>query len=204
MEMQKTVLILAGGKSHRFQRYDKCFSALNSKPLLLHTIDCVSNVADEIIVAARDMQQGEQIRAVVHPNKISLVFDSLHDFGPLAGILSGLEQASYSYALVIGCDMPFINEEVIEYLFELAATGYDAVVPSWANGMLEPLHAVYRKEPMREAITEAAKQGKGKIFEVLSQLEKVLFLPVSRLREIDPCLKTFTNINTPVELEDMN
>lgn len=198
--MKKTVLVLAGGKSHRFQSFDKCFITFNNKPLIQHAIDKISTVADEIIVAARDKKQGEQIRTKIS-NKIILVFDSLKGFGPLAGFLSGLERASFPYSLVIGCDMPWINERVVELLFEIASTGYDAVVPRWENGMLEPLHAVYQREPMLAAIKEAAKKGDEKIFNVLSQLKNVNFLPMNQIREIDPELKTFANINTPEELK---
>ncbi|KAF5432159.1 molybdopterin-guanine dinucleotide biosynthesis protein A [Candidatus Methanophagaceae archaeon] len=201
MDMQKTVLILAGGKSLRFQYSDKCFISLNNKPLLQHVIDCVSNVADEIIVAARDEKQGEQIRDVIDNKEIRLVFDSVKGFGPLAGILSGFERATYSYALVIGCDMPFVNGRVVDFLFDVAATGYDAVVPRWDNGMVEPLHAVYRREPMLEAIRDAEKTGDKKIFEILSYIKKVEFLSVNQLKVIDPNLKTFMNINTPDELK---
>lgn len=197
--MRKTVLILAGGKSQRFQPFDKCFITLNSKLLIQHAIDKISAVADEIIVAARDKKQGEQIENKIS-NKIILVFDSWKDFGPLAGFLSGLGRASFSYSFVIGCDMPFVNESVVEFLFKIAFTGYDAVVPRWENGMLEPLHAVYRREPMLAAIKEAAKKGERKIFTVLSQLQKVYFLPINEIREIDPSLKTFVNINTAEEL----
>jgi len=202
MEMKKTVLILAGGKSQRFQSFDKCFITFNNKPLIQHAIDKISNVADEIIVAARDKKQGEQIRNEIKiPNKTVLVFDTLKGFGPLAGFLSGLERASFPYSLVIGCDMPCINENVVELLFEIASMGYDAVVPRWENRMLEPLHAVYQREPMLAAIKEAAKKGDEMIFNVLSQLKNVNFLPMNKIKEIDPSLKTFTNINTPEKLE---
>jgi molybdopterin-guanine dinucleotide biosynthesis protein A len=201
MDMQKTVLILAGGKSQRFQSLDKCFMSLCNKPLILHAIDTLANIADEIIVAARDEQQGNQIRARI-PHHLLLVFDSVKGFGPLAGILSGLERASFSYSLVIGCDMPFVNEHVVALLFEVAERGtYDAVIPRWENGMLEPLHAVYKKEPMVVAIQEAVKQGDKQIFKVLRQLKKVYFIEVNKLREIDTDLKTFRNINTPEELK---
>ena len=212
--MQKTVLILAGGRSQRFQSkplqglrgrgaepHNKCLITLKNKPLILHVIDNLSGVADEIIVAARDEQQGEQIRDKI-PDKILLVFDSLRGFGPLAGVISGLEKASFPYSLVIGCDMPFVNEYVVEFLFEVAERGnYDAVVPRWENGMLEPLHAVYKKEPTLTAIKDAIKQGEKRIFTSLSQLKNVNFVPVNKIREIDSDLKTFRNINTPAELE---
>ncbi len=200
MQSKKTVLILAGGKSQRFQHFDKCFITLNNKPLIQHTIDKASSVADEIIVAVRDKKQGEQIANKI-PKQIVLVFDSLKEVGPLAGVLSGLKRASFSFSLVVGCDMPFVNPDVAKFLFEIASTGYDAVVPKWENGLVEPLHAVYRKEPMLAVIKEATGRSKRKIFDVLSQLKNIYFVPVKEIREIDPSLNTFININTPEELE---
>ena len=199
--MQKTVLILAGGKSQRFQSLDKCFITLNNKPLIQHAIDNLSNVVDEIIVAARDEQQEEQIRNKIS-NNIVLVFDTLKGFGPLAGVLSGLERASSSYSLVIGCDMPFVNISVVEFLFEVAESGnYDAVVPIWENGMVEQLHAVYKRDSLLAAVKYAIKKGDEKMFNVLSRLKNVNYIPMNRIRGFDRELKTFRNINTPEELK---
>ena len=199
--MQKTVLILAGGKGQRFQSLDKCLITLNSKPLIQHAIENLSGVADEMIVAVRDEQQGERIRNKV-PDEVVFVFDTLKGLGPLAGVMSGLERASFPYSLVVGCDMPFVTRNVVEFLFEVAERGnYDAVVPRWETGMVEPLHAVYKKEPMLAAIRDAIEKDDVKMFNIVSQLKNVNFLPVNKIREIDPCLKTFTNVNTPEELE---
>ncbi len=201
--MQKTVLILAGGKSQRFQSFDKCFVTLNNKPIIQHAIDNLSSVADEIIVAIRDKQQGERIREKI-PNEIVLVFDTLNGFGPLAGVLSGLERASFPYSFVVGCDMPFINRKVVEFLFEVAERdNYDAVVPRWENGMVEPLHAVYKREPTLAAVKDSIRKGDARVFNLLSQLKGVKFLSMSKIREIDTTLKTFRNINTPDELEKL-
>ncbi|MHC1600440.1 MAG: molybdenum cofactor guanylyltransferase [Candidatus Methanospirareceae archaeon] len=200
--MQKTVLILAGGKSQRFQSFDKCLVELNNKPIIQHAIDNLSSVADEIIVAVRDEQQGEQIRNKIS-NNIVLVFDSLEGFGPLAGVLSGLERASFSYSFVVGCDMPFVNRYVVEFLFEVAERGnYDAVVPRWENGMVEQLHAVYKIESTLVAVKDSIKKGDARVFNVLSRLKSVKFLSMSKIREIDTALKTFRNINTPEELKN--
>jgi len=201
--MRKTIIILAGGKGQRFQSRDKCFIMFNDKLLIQHAIDNLSRVADELIVAARDEQQGEQILNTL-ACRIVLVFDYFKGFGPLAGILSGLERASSSYSLIVGCDMPFVNEDVVDFLFEVAERGnYDAVVPQWENGMVEPLHAVYKREPMLAAVLCAIERKDKKMFNVLSQLKNVKFIPVNELRERDPELTTFRNINTPDELKKL-
>ncbi|HUV02261.1 MAG TPA: molybdenum cofactor guanylyltransferase [Desulfobacteria bacterium] len=201
--MQKTVLILAGGKGQRFHSRDKCFIMLDGKPLIQRAIDNLWSAADEIIVAARDEQQGARISTTI-PDKIALVFDPLKGVGPLAGILSGLERSSSSFSLIVGCDMPFVNKEVVEFLFAVAERGdYDAVVPRWENGMVEPLHAVYKREAMLAAVRDAIEHGDKKLFNVLSQLKNVEFLPINEIREINPELTTFRNINTPEELKKL-
>ena len=66
--------------------------------------------------------------------------------------------------------------------------------------MLEPLHAVYRREPTLSAIKNVIVEGDRRLSNVVAQLD-VYLLPVDKIRRIDPDLKTFTNINTPAELE---
>ena len=202
-ERKKTAVILAGGKSQRFQdpNVEKCLACLNNKPLLQHAIERISGVADEIIVAARDEVQGERIKNALKTatkTKIVFVFDTLKGFGPLAGVQSGLERASSAYCFVLGCDMPFVCEAVVELLFETAVAGCcDAVVPCWENGLLEPLHAVYKKEPTLAATKAAAECGERKLSSLLPRLKNVCLLPVSRVREKNPALETFSNLNSP-------
>jgi molybdopterin-guanine dinucleotide biosynthesis protein A len=198
--MQRTVIILAGGKGQRVQARDKCLIPLGSKPLIQHVVENLAGVADELIVAARDEQQGAAIKERI-PNTIALVYDSVEGFGPLAGFLAGLARAAAPYALIIGCDMPFVDPQVVELLFAVAAHGeYDAVVPQWKNGMLEPLHAVYKREPTLAAVRDAISRGDEKLANVLARLRHVHFLPIPELREITPDLRTFRNINTHAEL----
>ncbi len=198
--MCKSIIILAGGKSRRFQSNDKCISlTINSLPLLQHTINRVKGIADEIIVAAGNSIQSMEIRKRINGD-FDIVLDSLNDFGPLSGFLSGLEHASCDFCLIIGCDMPFINPEVVKLMFGLlSASGYDAIVPRWENGMLEPLHSVYRRDPTLAAVMTTVKERKMRISNILARL-RVYFVPVARIRAIDSELKTFMNINTPADI----
>ncbi len=217
----RAIIVLAGGRSRRFQSrgYDKCLSYLNNQPLLQHTLNRAAEVAvDEIIVAVRERKQGEDIRKRVKieidararaRTEFHIVYDTDTDCaapvdsGPLSGFIAALEYAPCAQCLFIGCDMPFVNPEVLDFLFETStssALGYDAVVPCWENGMLEPLHAVYRREATLTAIRNGVIAGERRLSKILARLN-VYFLPVAEIREIDPDLMTFTNINTPAELE---
>ncbi|MHC1636186.1 MAG: molybdenum cofactor guanylyltransferase [Candidatus Methanospirareceae archaeon] len=198
--MRRTAIILAGGKSRRFL-LDKPFFIFHNKELINHVIERVSCVVDEIIVAARDEEQIKKLKGICKKDVI-FVFDHFKNFGPLAGILSGLERASYPYSLIIACDMPYINEKVVEFLFSIAYKdkSYDAVVPRWENGMVEPLHAVYKSKEMLRATKEVIMRGERVILAALSLLN-VEFVPVGEIRKIDPELRTFFNLNTPSDMD---
>jgi molybdopterin-guanine dinucleotide biosynthesis protein A len=57
--MKRAALILAGGKSQRFQSKrrewrDKALSHLSGKPLLVHVVQNANEVVDEVVVCVND------------------------------------------------------------------------------------------------------------------------------------------------------
>ncbi|WP_424358290.1 molybdenum cofactor guanylyltransferase [Methanocella sp. MCL-LM] len=191
-------IILAGGRSTRFGGGEKSLREVGGRPMICRVKGSLDDVVDEIIVSVRDEKQ----RDLVFPylKKITpFVYDEVHDIGPLAGVNACLKAAKGEYVVVVACDMPFISPAVIDYLFK-AAEGHNAAVPVRENGFIEPLHAVYRREAMIAAVDEAISQGKRRIASPLDYLKDVVYVPVEKLREIDPDLKTFINVN---RAEDM-
>jgi len=91
--------------------------------------------------------------------------------------------------------MPFINVAVVDLLFR-KAEGYDVAIPY----PLEPLHAVYRRDPTIEAAKKAIEDGKGAIMYVVDQL-KANFVPKDEIQMLDPSLCTFININSIQDLK---
>ena len=51
-----------------------------------------------------------------------------------------------------------MSEEALKFLAE-QRSNYDAVVPLWEDGKIEPLHAIYRKKAMLKATKEAIRKG---------------------------------------------
>jgi len=198
MSPKISAVILAGGRCQRFFPVEKCIALFRGKPLILHVVERLRSVASEIVVVARDEEQGAVLKCEI-PHKITLTFDRIQNFGPLAGILAGLQASSNPFSIVVGCDMPFLSEEALKFLAE-QRSNYDAVVPLWEDGKIEPLHAIYRKEAMLKATKEAIRKGEHKISCAISSLRSVNFVPVAKIRKFDPLLRTFTNINTPEDL----
>lgn len=116
--MAYTSLILAGGKGQRLGNLEKAILRLNGTPLLQIIVDSLRKVSSEIIVSLRDKDQADLLASLLEG--CSVVYDSYQDRGPLAGILEGFRQSSAEYVFVTACDMPFVNTDVVEHLFNAA------------------------------------------------------------------------------------
>ena len=73
-----------------------------------------------------------------------VVVDIYPGSGFLGGIFSGLSATNSDWGLVVACDIPFLNSELLTYLNSLRE-GYDAVVPV-LKSRPEPTHALYSKK----------------------------------------------------------
>jgi molybdopterin-guanine dinucleotide biosynthesis protein A len=130
---------------------------------------------------------------------LKFVYDEIRDIGPLAGVQASLKAARGEYVAIVACDMPFLSGRAIGLLFE-KAEGHDAAVPVQKNGFLEPLHAVYRREPMLRAVERSIGRNESRISAPLSHLEDVAFVPVEELEKADPGLRTLLNVNRAEDL----
>lgn len=154
----------------------------------------LDGIVDEIIVSVRDERQRDSVFPYIKDTQ-TFIYDELSNIGPLAGIHSCLKSARGEYVFIVACDMPYVNKQAIEMLF-MMAEGHDAAVPARENGLIEPLHAVYRRKPMLEAVEASIEKGERRISSPLSYLKDVVYVPVERIASVDPGLKTFLNINS--------
>ncbi|WP_311174008.1 molybdenum cofactor guanylyltransferase [Halobellus ordinarius] len=191
-------VVLAGGRSTRFGDRDKVVADLAGTPMIRRVTDRIGTVVDELVVNCRE-DQVDLINDALAGSGFdpSFALDRTPDEGPMAGIRYGLESASAEYALVIACDMPFVDPAFVEHLFDRAA-GHDAAVPR-PDEWYQTTQAVYRAAPMAAACRRALDRGDRKIIEPLSDLDRVV---VDR-EEIErvTSMETFENINTQEELE---
>ncbi len=95
--------------------------------------------------------------------------------------------------------MPCIEKAVVSHLFD-AIGDADAAIPSWDADMLEPLHAVYR----RDALLRYLDSHESYSLRPMIRSFHTRYIPVGDLRRYDPDLRTFTNINKLEELDRIN
>jgi len=145
----------------------------------------------------------EQVEGSESEAEAAFTWDSISGFGPVAGLDAGLRCAKGHLAFVTGCDLPFLNVEVIDQLFDLAKArdGCEAVVPVQPNGFFEPLHSVYDRKKMLCACQRALRRGERRIHVPLQEL-RVRRIPVQALRPLDSELLTFFNLNTAEDLNE--
>lgn len=198
----RSAIVLTGGKGRRLGKVEKALLEFEGMTLLERLLDTLFLSVDEIILSVRDKTQQEKLEPVLekYPGReIRFCFDTLEDVGPLEGIRAGLLEARHNYAFVCACDMPFINQKVVALLFE-KAKGHDAALPRYDARKFESLHAVYSKKLIPE-VEKAFERGDRFVLAPVFELEDVVYVDVSEIREIDPELLTFVNINTVEDIE---
>jgi len=180
-----SAIILAGGRSSRIGR-DKSRLTLAGKALAQRAVDFLKNYFVELIYVTNQPQN------IPWCDNLIVVEDEVPYQGPLGGILAGLQVSDSQANFVIGIDMPFFNLDIIHLLLDQGEQ-YDVVVPRLAGGY-EPLYAVYAKKCL-PVIRKHLKKGD---FRTVSFYDDVKVYTVSeeRLRQLDPDLKVFFNINT--------
>lgn len=101
--LEITGVVLAGGRATRMGGKDKGLQVLNDKPLWKHVADTLSRqVASIAISANRHIELYQE-------SGFSVYQDSQADYpGPLAGMLSVMQQSDGEWFLFCSCDTPLI------------------------------------------------------------------------------------------------
>jgi molybdopterin-guanine dinucleotide biosynthesis protein A len=189
----RSAVILAGGEARRVNGREKYFFTYGGMTFIERQIGALRKVVDEIVVVARDPGQCARFGEI---EGIRCVSDVHPGLGPIGGLQAGTIAVNGEMVFLAACDMPCIQPAVVEHLFSLAGT-HDAVIPCWNQDMYEPLHAVYRTAAIRQYLTCYNSYSLRQMIRSIS----TRFVPANDLREIDPDLRTFTNINKLEELE---
>ncbi|WP_292377910.1 molybdenum cofactor guanylyltransferase [Methanosarcina sp. UBA289] len=198
----RSAVVLAGGRGRRMGMVEKALLEFEGKTILERLLESLFRVVGEVILSVRDKNQEKKFRPVLKKfpaREIRFCFDTLEDAGPLEGIRAGLLESRAEYSFVCAGDMPFVNPEVVDLLFE-KASGHDAALPKWEDRKFEPLHAVYSKKMISE-IEKAFEKGKRSVLTPVFEMKDVVFVEVSEIKGLDPELRTFANINTIDEMQ---
>lgn len=180
---------------------DKALLPWRDSTLLGSTLQLLGSLApvvDERIIV------GE--RPEYRDYEVPVVPDRYPDAGTLGGIATALAAARHEWVLVVACDMPFLNRDLLTAMLELPRDT-DVIVPTveGARGgqrgrqTFQTLHALYRSSCLApiEACIAADRLRVISFFDEV----RVERIPEAWTRELDPELRSFMNVNRPEELE---
>ncbi|TQQ78987.1 molybdenum cofactor guanylyltransferase [Halonotius roseus] len=198
----RTAVVLAGGYSTRFGDTDKALAEIDGRPMLARVVARVGAVVDSVVVSCRDDQRAAFAVGLdgIDDAPIRFVTDPEPDGGPLVGIVSAFEAVDSQYAVVVACDMPFVDPAFIEFLFSQAG-GHDAVVPELDDGHRQPTQAVYRVDRTVAVADERLAAGTRSLRGLLDALETVVVPAETVLDHTDR--QSLTDINTRERFESV-
>jgi len=186
-----TSIVFAGGLGTRLGGVKKALLEVGGKPIIERILDAVSPLSRDVIVVDND-------DSLAHLPGIRVVPDSETRAGVLTALHSGLSAAHGELCLVVACDMPFLSPSLLRRLLDLVPD-FDVVMPVM-GGQMEPMHAVYRRAQCLEAIGDALSRGEKRMISYLGSV-RVREVAEGELREVDPELRSFFNVNTAEDLE---
>lgn len=182
-----TLAILASGYSRRMGT-DKALLQIRGRPLIDYVSSSLSPLFRETIIVTPNPKR-EYVR-------FGDRFVKDMKRGPLEAIYLAIQNVGSEKVFVVGADMPFVSPPVVQYLLGLSG---EVVMPRHANGMFEPLHAIYSKNTLPE-IEKSVRFGRKDSVSFLRNIANVNYVPVAELKSYDPQLLTFFNVNSKEDL----
>src|SRR5438445_9189819 len=141
-------VVLAGGESRRFGS-DKALARFRGEPLIARVVRELRNVGfNQVAIAAKEPEK----YAEVAPGA-ELLRDVRPIQTPLAGLAAGLRASRYPLVFACAADMPFAADAALIDALIAAIADHDVAVPQ-AGGSLQPLCALWRREPCLKVADE--------------------------------------------------
>ena len=186
-------LILCGGQARRMGGADKGLIPLLGKPLLTWILERLAPQVSKIkINANHNLKLYEQF-------ELEVIEDSVSGYaGPLAGFHAGLKVCKAPYLLVVPCDSPLIDENLVKNLFDaLTKNNADlAYAATSDSGKIQahPVFCLMRKELLSSLEDFLANDRKIDLWFKKVKATEVIFSNESG----------FVNINTPEDLDKLS
>ncbi len=175
-------LVLVGGKSSRMGQ-DKGALSYHGETQVQFLYKLLAKYCTKTFVSCRNDQEQSS-----HLQGLPQIHDSVTSTGPAAGILSAMMAYPEARWLVMACDLPLVDDQHLQHLitnahpFALVSGHVDA------QGLPEPLSAIYRPE-FKHKLLHFFERG---IKCPRKMLLNSLFQPLA-----NPNIDKLTNANTP-------
>jgi len=185
-----TAVVLAGGESIRMGT-DKAFLELGGVPLIERVLAAARAACGHVLIIANNPDEFAHLGVAIHT-------DIHPGFGSMSGLHAGLFFAETETVFTLGCDMPFIEPRLMEYIISVRGDA-DAAVPMLGE-FYEPLFCAYARTSIDE-VEKAIRESRRQVVSLFFDRLKLRTVTEDELRAVDPELESLVNINTPDDLE---
>ncbi|NEQ74189.1 MAG: molybdenum cofactor guanylyltransferase [Okeania sp. SIO2C9] len=183
-------LILAGGKSSRMGK-DKALIHWQNIPMLKRVYQVAIECTEKVYIITPWPEKYQQIL----PTECEWLTEVKTE-GPLVGFIQGLAQINSDWILLLGCDLPLLNLDIIQtWTTQLSQLSPEilALVPKKSQRW-EPLCGFYRQQ-IKIELQKYIDQGDRSFQRLLTRI------PVQPLSIDTDIEKMLFNCNTPSDLQ---
>ena len=193
-----TGVVLAGGESTRFSGGDKALATVGDSTLLARVVETLREATGRLpLVAVRTDAQAAAYESVLPPGVV-FARDDPGAGGPLAGLLGAAAVARTPWLFVCGCDMPRLSVDAVRWVLAQGGSA-DAVAVAGPDGVVEPLHAGFRRSAVLAA-RDRVPSGGG-VVALFDALDATRTVAVEDAPAGVDLAASLSNVNTRADLE---
>ena len=142
--------ILAGGKSRRMGQ-DKAFVKIDGVFMIEKVIDTISPLVSQTVIIANEPEAYRRFSLPVYA-------DIITGMGPLSGLHTAFEKTGAEKILLVACDMPHINREIVRYMIEFNEWEEEALIP-FVGGREQGLLALYKRSAIEKVANDISQKA---------------------------------------------
>ena len=200
-----TGVVLAGGENTRMPVL-KAFIEVCGESIIQRNIRIMERLFREVFIVTNQPE--------VYSSLNTLMLGDVYDIrGPMTGIFTALLNSSNKWIFVSACDMPFINEQLIQFMAS-KRENHDAVLPEsflpspppHSGGQkgrkrraTEPLFAFYSTKLLKPF--EGALLGGSRSLKDFLDNKRVKYITKKEINNFDAAAESFINLNTPQDID---
>lgn len=215
--------ILAGGHSRRLGRPKGLITLANGKTMIEHIVGVATQITDNVVILGRGFTLPRPLVG------LPVLDDEKPDAGPLAGLCTLLRHAGDnptppkrgqatgapsegSWALLLACDMPYLQPELIRKMTERIGADLDAIVFERPDrpGTYHACCALYHSRIAAAGCPKSGHEGTlpGPATEVLYEGDASLQTLLRRIRKtvlspVGADAEQLWNLNDPEDLANL-
>lgn len=178
-------IILAGGESSRMGE-DKGLKLFKNQALVTYSIQLAKKLCKTIYISTNN----PEYKQFGYP----LLTDIIHGKGPMGGIYSGLTASETNWNLLLPCDTPYLQAEMLLEM-ENHFQSHKIVVPKSIDGRIHPLVGFYHKD-LLPILQNHLNSNRLKILGLLNETSTYYHTIAQKDSSF------FLNLNTVEELKD--